>query len=178
MKILISLLFLIACTPIHQGHSIHIDNVHNFAREIYDTGRPIDMNWINVLKRQHVESGNGKPALRAIQAINVNCNNKPYKNNPAWPTPKEFAIANNGDCKGFAICKYYALRRAGFKADQLNLWSGDYDGHSHMILVAELDNKEYVLDIGAESGLPLAKDYFYKHFQPSYRFNENGWDVN
>jgi len=176
MKILIPLLFLIACAP--HGHPIHIKNVQNFAREINDTSKPLDMNWINVMKRQPVVSGKDKPTLEALRAINDKCNNRAYKENPEWPTPKEFALADNSDCKGFSICKYYALRKVGFKPQQLNLWSGDYKGRAHMILVAEVDNQEYVLDIGAESSLPLAKDYFYKNFKPSYRFNENGWDVN
>jgi len=179
MKRLIPLLFLIACTPVHKGHPITISHVSNYVRDIEPTKDFVALkNWIGVLQRQPVVSGRGKPTLRALKAINANCNGKPYKLNPVWPTAKEFSRAESGDCKGFAICKYYALRRAGFKASQLNLWSGDYNGVSHLVLVVELDSQEYVLDIGAEAHLPLAKDYFYKHFQPAYRFNENGWDVN
>lgn len=176
MKRLIPLLFLMACA--HQSHPLYV-HTSNYVKDIqYTSDFKVLKDWNEILQRQHIQSGNSKPTFEAIKTINSNCNNKPYRKNPIWPTEKEFLFAKNGDCKGFAICKYYALRRAGFKAEQLNLWSGDYNGHSHMILVAELDNIQYVLDIGSESNLPLAKDYFYKNFQPAYRFNENGWDVN
>ena len=179
MKKLIPLLFLIACAPAHKGHPIHVANISNYVRDIQHTNDFSTLKeWVGVLNRQSIISGSGKPTYANMRTINTICNNKVYKLNPAWPTPNEFKQDKSGDCKGFAICKYYALRKAGFKASQLNLWSGDYNGVSHMVLVAELDNKEYVLDIGAENGLPLAKDYFYNNFQPAYRFNENGWDVN
>jgi len=176
--ILLPLLFLIACAPVHKGHPIYIYTA-NFARDIEHTSDFATLkDWNNVLKRQRVGSGNGKPTYEAIKEINTNCNGKPYTKTPVWPTANEFSWAKSGDCKGFAICKYYALRRAGFKASQLNLWSGDYKGRSHLVLVVEFESEEYVLDIGSESNLPLAKDYFYKNFSPAYRFNENGWDVN
>lgn len=156
-----------------------MQNVQNFAREIDDTsGQIVEPKWAQVLQRQHVVSGKGNPDYGDIMVVNALCNSKPYKTDPTWPTPEEFARAATGDCKGFAICKYYALRRVGFRPEQLNLWSGDYDGHSHMILVVSLNGKQYVMDSGAEVNLPEAKDYFYKHFQPAYRFNEKGWDVN
>ncbi len=161
------------------GHPFHIQNVQNFAREIDPTADFISQkNWLDVLRRQPIVSGKGKPTYGTMKAINDNCNKKAYKVTPAWPTPNEFTAADSGDCKGFAICKYYALRKAGFAASQLNLWSGDYNGVPHLVLVVRLEDKQYVLDIGAESNLPLAKDYFYRNFQPSYRFNEIGWDVN
>ena len=81
-----------------------------------------------------------------------------------------------GNCRDRAICRYFDMRRKGYKSSQLNLWSGDYDGNSHMILAVESNGREYVIE--ADGREIEAKDYFYKHFQPSYRFNENGWDIN
>lgn len=181
-KFLLKAIFIIAtlsgCTT-HHAHPIYIQNVQNFVREINSSEDFITLkDWLGVLSRQHIVAGSTLPTYASMKLINDNCNRKIYKVTPSWPTPNEFAHSASGDCKGFAICKYYALRRAGFSADQLNLWSGDYNGIPHLILVAKLNNKQFVLDIGAEANLPEAKDYFYKHFQPAYRFNENGWDVN
>lgn len=176
--LVIMLLILVNGCAQHHCHPFHIQNVTNFARKIDDqSGQIIEKEWTNVLKRQPITTGKTKPTYAAIIMAQENCNKKAFKRVPEWPTSNEFAAAAAGDCKGFAICKYYALRKAGFSASQLNLWSGDYDGVPHLILVARLNDKQYVLDI-MEPNLPEAKDYFYKHFQPAYRFNENGWDVN
>lgn len=177
-KYLIIPLLLTACAT-QTNHRIITPNVTNFAREIERTDDFITLTqWVSVLRREKIKSSNATPTYEVMKSINDECNKKPYSPNPAWPTPEEFKRERSGDCKGFAICKYYALRKAGFKASQLNFWSGDYMGRPHLLLVAELEGQEYVLDIGAESVIPLAKDYFYKRFMPAYRFNENGWDVN
>jgi predicted transglutaminase-like cysteine proteinase len=161
-----------------QDHPVYIKNVSNFVRAIDPTiDFEILQGWVGVMQRQQLVFNPGKPTYETLKTINDNCNKKPYEITPSWPTPKEFAAAEAGDCKGFAICKYYALRAAGFTADQLNFWSGDYDGYAHLILVADLNGQQYVLDI-IDPNLPLAKNYFYKHFEPAYRFNEFGWDVN
>lgn len=186
MRIVCFLALIIAgCTP-YQGHPFHIKNVSNYARAIEPTDDFITIKeWMGVLNRQPVISGKGKPTYAVLQEINNNCNKKVYKRATEWPTPDEFAVAPTGDCKGYAICKYYALRKGGFSANQVNIWSGDYlvDGiirHkvSHLILAVRLGDKQYILDAGVQSKLPEAKDYFYKQFLPAYRFNENGWDVN
>lgn len=179
MRYVIALLLLTACAEPHQGHNFHVQGITNYARSIDHTADFDTLDeWNGVLRRSPVIEGKGKPTLAMIKAVNDKINSKPYLANKGWLTLEEFNKADGVDCKSSAITKYYLLRHVGFKADQLNLWSGDYDGHSHMILVAKLGDKQYVLDIGAESNLPEAGDYFYKHFQPGYRFNENGWDVN
>lgn len=89
--------------------------------------------------------------------------------------PPKLTDCKQGDCKERAICKYFTFRKHGYKPSQLNLWSGDYDNHSHMILVVQRKDGQYVYD--ADNSITPAKDYFYKHFQPSYRFNEIGWDI-
>lgn len=174
---IICLSLLVGCSCTESGHPFHLKNVTNFARKInnQDVGA-IDSNWLKVLKRQPIVASKNRPSFEAMKAINDNCNHKAYKISPLWQTPQEIVNSGSTDCKGFAICKYYALRKAGFKAEQLNLWSGDYRGQPHMILVARLEAKQYVLDIGANANLPEAKNYFYHSFEPSYRFNENGWD--
>lgn len=174
MRILLIALLLASCA---HGHPITTSSTSKFSRSIETTEDFKTLKeWNAVIKRQKIERSKSKPTLDKIRMVNEECNKKAYKFDAKWYTPNE--MNNTADCKGFSICKYYALRKAGMTPAQLNIWSGDYDGNPHMMLVASLDNKEYALDIGSESGLPLAKDYFYKHFKPAYRFNETGWDVN
>ena len=177
MKLLTTLLFLSACT-IPDSHKLHMEHVSNFVRPIEKESLAPLKGWKEVLSRQPVATGANKPTYEVMKQINDDCNKKDYKLTPKWSTPNEFAMSSTSDCKGFAVCKYYALRKAGFNADQLNLWSGDYTHKAHLMLTASINNKQYALDIGAESNLPEAKNYFYKNFQPTYRFNEMGWAVN
>ncbi len=177
MKLLTTLLILSACA-VQDSHPLHMERVSNFVTPIEAENLTALKGWIGVLDRQPITNGNNKPTYEVMKQINDDCNKKAYKLTPAWPTAKEFAMSSTADCKGFAICKYYALRKAGFSANQLNLWSGDYTHKAHLMLTAGVNNKQYALDIGAESDLPEAKDYFYKNFWPTYRFNEVGWTVN
>lgn len=173
----ILLLLLTSCTH-DQSHPILLSNVSNYVRDIAPTDDfTVLKSWNDVLKKQPVIGSSKQPSYEIMYAINKECNRKDYKKNPVWPTPVEFRQSTTADCKGFVICKYYALRAAGFKPEQLNIWSGSYKGQSHLVLAAKLNN-DYILDIGSESNLPLAKDYFEKKFRPAYRFNETGWDVN
>lgn len=171
------LLLLTACAQ--YGHPATLKYVNNYAREIESNQDFATLKeWVEVLAKEKITYTPIQPTYADIVRTNNSCNNKQYKLTHTWPTPSEFKAAPSADCKGFTICKYYALRKVGFKPEQLNIWAGDYNGHAHMMLVASLNDKQYVLDIGAEANLPEAKDYFYKHFKPAYRFNEIGWDVN
>ncbi len=139
----------------------------------------------NILNKEPIVEGHQRPSLEALKAINDMVNRKPYKISD-WLSPRQFEQAPYSDCKGYAVTKYYYARKLGWKAKDLNFWSGDYIVHGllnderipHMIVVANINGEQRVLDIGSEDNLPLAKDYFYKKFMPAYRFNENGWDVN
>lgn len=164
-------------------HAVHIQNVFNFARDIDlrdDTGIILP-EWLDVMKKQPIVSGNAKPSYAMMKKINDDANKKPYAVNKGWPTPNEFKKAATADCKGYAITKYYEMRKAGWKPEDLNLWIGDFKfGETlvpHVVLVANINGKQYVMDIGDTANLPEAKDYFYKYFLPAYRFNEIGWDV-
>lgn len=162
-------------------HPVHLKNVTNYVRKIEPTKDfAVLKEWHGVLQRQPIKQSVKTTSLsiQVIKQINESCNRKIYNVSPQWPTPKEFGKSLTGDCKGFTICKYYALREHGIPADNINIWSGDYNGTPHLMLVLKNNNKLYVMDAGDESGLPHPKDYFYKDFQPSYRFNEIGWDSN
>lgn len=164
--------------PIH-GHPTHMLHVNNYARVIEPSAdlKIIVPGFVNVLKQQPILEGKNHKSLSTIKKINDNVNSKDsYKLSP-WMTPKQFDKAKFADCKGYAVTKYYAARAKGYKPEDLNLWSGDYDGHAHLVLTVRINENEVrVMDI-MDRSLPLAQDYFFKHFTPSYRFNENGVDV-
>lgn len=163
--------------PLH-GHPFHNMKVQNFVHKI-DISPDlsiIEPGWVGILHRQSLEKGNGVLTFDKLKMVNNKINSKQAFGYAPWMTPKEFSNVEFADCKAYATTKYYELRALGWKPEQLNLWAGDYDGRAHLILVARIDDKQYVLDIMDQS-LPDAKDYFYKHFVPSYRFNEIGLDV-
>lgn len=172
---------LILCSTIAnaQGHPTHNMNVSNFARVIDkdDSMHIIEPEWVRIMQTQPIVARKGIRTLDKMRMINDRVNSKRSFALSPWLTPEQFYNAREADCKAYATTKYYELREAGWKAEDLNLWSGDYDGRPHLVLVARLNDKTYVLDI-MNQHLPEAKDYFYKHFVPSYRFNEIGLDVN
>lgn len=174
---LICIMLIVLLSGCAQSYSRH--SSQNSYLNVGDVPNP---KWAELLKRQPIEEGNDRPTHKAIWTANRNCNKKTYNKHPEWFTPKEFDAAGSGDCKDYAICKYYALRKAGFSAEQLTLYVGYYKDapsgrlEEHMILGVNLNNHEYILD-NIHPYLPWATDYFYKYFRPAYRFNENGWDV-
>ncbi len=161
-----------------KGHLFHMKQVNNYARQIEksDDLKIIAPDFVDILKRQKLIIGKGKKSLEILKQVNNEINSKGSFALSPWMTPNEFKIAKYADCKAYATTKYYKLRELGWSEDELNLWSGDYDGTSHLILTARIDDKVYVLDI-MDQNLPEAKDYFYNHFIPSYRFNEKGVDT-
>lgn len=64
-----------------------------------------------------------------------------------WETPGEM-FARGGDCEGFALTKYFALRELGFDETALRLaivWD-EADREQHAILFVETGDTEWVLD--------------------------------
>jgi len=178
MKYLIAALMLLPLTA-YAGHPTHNMIVSNYAREI-DKDPQMNVivpDWVAMMKAEKIVSGKGLPTYDKLRMVNDRVNSKQSFALSPWMTPQQFYIAKEADCKAYATTKYYELRAMGWKAKELNLWSGDYDGKPHLILTARLGDKVYVLDI-MNQNLPEAKDYFYRHFVPSYRFNELGVDVN
>jgi predicted transglutaminase-like cysteine proteinase len=90
-----------------------------------------------------------------------------------WATPREFAI-NDGDCKDYAIAKYFTLRKLGWREDDLRivvLQDMNLD-EAHAITVAYSDNTAYVLDnlLGQ-----VVRAAIIHHYHPFYSINETGW---
>lgn len=137
-------------------------------------------NWDGVLKRQQIEFTSNIPTYQDIETIQKSCNGPKFISDKEawgkddyWATPKEFRAKNAGDCEDFAICKYYALRKAGFKAEDLKILLGKSRilmGH-HAILSVRFDNKEYILD-NVDKTISLRKDFIDRYFVPSYEMNE------
>lgn len=177
-KIILIILLCIASNNAFAKHPIQNMYVQNFAREIEPSNlKSILPHWVEILKKAPIIYNKELPTLEKLNLVNNRVNSKGSFAFSPWMTPKEFYVAKHADCKGYAVTKYYELRKLGWKPEELNLWEGDYDGHSHITLVARLGEKQYVLDIMDQS-LPEAKYYFYKHFIPAFRFNEYGWDGN
>lgn len=160
------------------GHPTHMTHVNNYAREIEhsDDMNKIVPGFVDILNKQPIRRSIGLEILSTLDNINNEVNSKNSFALSPWMTPDEFDKAKYADCKAYATTKYYKLRALGWSVDDLNLWSGDYDGNPHIVLTARIHDKVYVLDI-MDQHLPEAKDYFFKHFIPSYRFNEKGVDV-
>lgn len=180
--IFITLILLNGCTyglnkPIH-GHLMHMKQVNNYAREIeYSKDlRIIEPGFVNILKQQPIIFGKGIKTIEVLKKVNNEVNSKNKFDFAPHMTPNEFKIAKFADCKAYTTTKYYALRALGWKPEELNIWSGDYNGRAHLMLTARIGDKVYALDIMDQS-LPEAKDYFFKNFIPSYRFNEKGLDI-
>jgi predicted transglutaminase-like cysteine proteinase len=80
----------------------------------------------------------------SIRAINFEIKSVPRSD---WLSPLE-AINGGGDCKAYAIAKYFALREAGVAADHLRLVIVHARGGpgNHMVLAALWQDRWFILD--------------------------------
>lgn len=169
------LVLLTSCAA--QPQFYYVKNVKNFVKPLEQTKEFFVLKeWKKALKRQPIIQGHKNVNMDIVKFVQGHCNIYSFVRTSQFLTSEEFDIKGAGDCKNFAICKYYKLRAAGFTDNEINIWVGKYDGQDHMIVTVKADNKEIVMDI-IDQSLPEAKNYFYKHFYPVYRFNEAGWDI-
>jgi predicted transglutaminase-like cysteine proteinase len=79
-----------------------------------------------------------------LDLVQQRLNHVPYRDDMAnwhqvdyWATPEEF-LRKGGDCEDYAIAKYFALRAAGWQADDLRVMlshrRGDFVGHAYLIV--------------------------------------------
>lgn len=133
--------------------------------------------WRHLLQRATAQDalcqhGCGSPAWRALigdlrplspaaqlDLVQQRLNRLPYRDDMAnwhqidyWATPAEF-LRKGGDCEDYAIAKYFALRAAGWRVDDLRVMlshrRGDFLGHAYLIVRASggwlvLDNRALV----------------------------------
>lgn len=89
-----------------------------------------------------------------LTAVNKTINALPYRSDVAnwgqadyWETPREM-FDRGGDCEGFALTKYHALRRLGFADEALSIavvWDV-VDREQHAVLLVRTGDRVRVLD--------------------------------
>jgi len=133
---------------------------------------PILKHW-----RQIITMAAALPRDQRIKAVNGFFNRWPYKLDREvygvseyWATPKEF-MARSGDCEDFAIAKYFALRKLGFKKEVLRvvILMDQIRGIGHAILAFYAKDEILILDSLSNLILPHSR---YKHYVPQYSMNE------
>lgn len=90
-----------------------------------------------------------------------------------WATPREFAV-NNGDCKDFAVAKYFTLRRLGWAvADLRVVVLQDMNLQvPHAVTVVYVGDRAYLLDNQIRDVVPADA---VRHYRPFYSINEAHW---
>lgn len=93
-----------------------------------------------------------------------------------WESPEEF-LSKNGDCEGFAIIKYFSIKKLfladlGISENQMRIVVGKNGrGEQHAILVVYMNNTAYVLDNQLSRILEHTDRYV---FEPGFSVNEKG----
>lgn len=124
--------------------------------------------------KSFIDREQGRSPQAELVDVNNEINDYLYRLDPYyWETPREFVV-QDGDCKDYAIAKYFTLRKLGWSADDLRVVVlRDMDIQAdHAILVAYLDGKTYSLDILVRSVLPTSVIH---HYRPYYAINEDHW---
>jgi predicted transglutaminase-like cysteine proteinase len=90
-----------------------------------------------------------------------------------WATPREFAV-NNGDCKDFAVAKYFTLRKLGWaEADLRVVVLQDMNLRvPHAVTVVYAGDRAYLLDNQIRDVVPTE---VVRHYRPYYSINEAYW---
>ena len=133
---------------------------------------PILKHWRNI-----ITTATALPRGERIKAVNDFFNRWPYKLDREvygvseyWATPTEF-MTRSGDCEDFAIAKYFALRKLGFKKEELRvvILMDTIRGIGHAVLAFYTKDEILVLDSLSNLILPHSR---YKHYVPQYSMNE------
>ncbi len=133
---------------------------------------PILKHW-----RRIITTAAALPRAERIKAVNDFFNRWPYKQDREiygvseyWATPKEF-MALSGDCEDYSIAKYFALRKLGFKKEEMRvvILMDNIRGIGHAVLALYTEDEILVLDSLSNLILPHSR---YKHYVPQYSMNE------
>jgi predicted transglutaminase-like cysteine proteinase len=90
-----------------------------------------------------------------------------------WETPREFA-AHDGDCKDYAIAKYFSLRYLGWSEDGLRV-AVVQDLNlkvAHAVVAVYVDDEILILDNQAPQ---VVRADSIRHYRPYYSINESHW---
>jgi predicted transglutaminase-like cysteine proteinase len=92
-----------------------------------------------------------------------------------WETPKEFFL-KGGECKDYAISKYFTLRILGWAPERL--WMiilQDMNLNvTHAVLAAKLGDKTMILD---NQVTDLVEQSRIRHYRPIFGLSEAGWVI-
>jgi predicted transglutaminase-like cysteine proteinase len=90
-----------------------------------------------------------------------------------WETPREFAL-RDGDCKDYAIAKYFSLRYLGWAEDDLRVVVvQDLNLRvAHAVLAAYMGSEIFILDNQARQ---VVRAESIRHYLPYYSINESSW---
>jgi predicted transglutaminase-like cysteine proteinase len=90
-----------------------------------------------------------------------------------WATPRQFAV-NDGDCKDYAVAKYFTLRKLGWDTASLRVVVlQDMNlGVAHAVTVAYTDDQAYLMDNQIREVVPAS---VVRHYRPYYSINEDYW---
>ncbi len=130
---------------------------------------PAIMPFYDVKQREQAEIKTWERAvdkLHSVEEVNDYWNGYTYHETPIWQTPEAVFESHSGDCKDFAIAKYYSLRYMGVAASRLKL-TVVLTAHAdwHMVLVVDdkvLDNRfkaiHKLVDINYEPAYSVNED--------------------
>jgi predicted transglutaminase-like cysteine proteinase len=90
-----------------------------------------------------------------------------------WQTPREFAL-HDGDCKDYAIAKYFSLRYLGWDTEDLRVVVvQDLNLRvAHAVLAVYINGAIMILDNQARQ---IVRADSIRHYQPYYSINESSW---
>ena len=128
-----------------------------------------------------VESIRDKSFAEQLDIINTWGNDHPYIVDQEnwgvedyWETPYEF-MEVSGNCKDYAIAKYYSLKALGVPIERLRiivLRDLNLGGIIHAVLGVYDGGKLYILDNQSQQVKQALSIY---HYQPIFGINESSW---
>lgn len=137
---------------------------------------PAIMPFYEVNKREQREATTWQHDIKGmdIETVNKYWNHRiKYEiKDKEWAAPEEVYLQGAGDCKDYAVAKYYSLRHLGYDTNRLRFTVVLIEGHElHAVLV--VDNK--VLDSRTDDIKTLDEIDYY---EPAYSVNEdNLWTL-
>jgi len=131
--------------------------------------------------REFLSSIREKPLHEQLDIINSWANTHPYIVDQInwgvedyWETPYEF-LEVSGNCKDYAIAKYYSLKALGVPIDRMRvivLEDLNLGGIIHAVLGVYVGHDLLILDNQNPRVTPALKIY---HYRPIYGINEEAW---
>lgn len=122
----------------------------------------------------------GKDLKTQISEVHKEFNRRPYildidnwGEEDYWETPYQF-LKKSGDCEGYAISKYFALKALGVPVEDMRVVALQDQNLNlgHAVLVVYVGDQPMMLDNQIASVVPANS---IKHYNPVFSINESGW---